>query len=97
MTDAVLEDHRTAPIDGKLKAMLTFIEKLNRAPAEIGRADMQAVLATGVTRQAVRDALDVAALFETITRLADAFGFAIPDEAAFAASASSLVRFGYRL
>jgi hypothetical protein len=37
------------------------------------------------------------AMFQFITRCADAFRFAIPPDAAFLASAKSLLRFGYTL
>lgn len=95
--EAVLADYRTAPIDEKLRAMLGFLEKLGRAPGEVSGDDMKAVLAAGVTPAAVREALHVAAMFEMINRLADSFGFAVPDDAGFDASAKSLLRFGYKL
>jgi hypothetical protein len=50
-----------------------------------------------VSEQAFLDALYVQAMFQFITRCADAFRFHIPGEAGFQASARSLLRFGYRL
>ena len=93
----MLADYRTAPIDEKLRAMLGFIEKLNLLPSEVRGEDLQPVLAAGVTPQGVRDALYVVAMFSLITRFADAFGFAIPNEAGFEASGRSLLKFGYEL
>ena len=50
------------------------------------------MFAAGVTPQGARDALFIAAIFNAIDRLADAFGFAIPDEAGFEARAKALLR-----
>jgi alkylhydroperoxidase family enzyme len=77
--------------------MLGFIEKLNRDPASVGPSDAEAVLKAGVTEKAFRDALYVVAMFELINRLADAFGFAIPDASDFEQTAGKLLRFGYAL
>ena len=84
-------------MDEKLRAMLTFIEKLCETPSATGPDDLAPVLATGVTSDGVREALYVVGMFSLITRLADAFGFAIPDDAAFEKSGKSLVKFGYEL
>ena len=93
----MLKDYRTAPIDEKLRAMLGFIEKVTLLPTEVKGEDLRPVLAAGVTPRGVEDALFVMAMFSTITRCADAFGFAIPDEKGFEASGKSLLRFGYEL
>jgi alkylhydroperoxidase family enzyme len=84
-------------VDEKLRAMLDFLEKLTREPAAIGPADAKRVLAAGVSERAFVDALYVQAMFQFITRCADAFAFEIPPDAAFRASAKSLLRFGYKL
>ncbi|HEY8039001.1 MAG TPA: hypothetical protein VIF15_04375 [Polyangiaceae bacterium] len=97
VTQAVLADYRTAPIDEKLRAALALLEKVTRAPEALGPDDVRPVLARGVTRQGVKDALFVAAMFNAIDRLADAFRFEIPDDAAFAASAKMLLKMGYKL
>ena len=84
-------------MDEKLRAILAFLEKVTTAPADVVPADAEAVLAAGVTRQGVEDALYVSAMFATITRLADAFAFGITSDADFEASAKSLIEFGYKL
>ena len=81
----------------KLEAVLAFLEKLTLRPDEVEAADAQRVLEAGVSEQAFVDALYVQAMFQFITRCADAFRFHIPDEAGFQASAQSLLRFGYKL
>lgn len=67
MVDAVLDDYERAPIGEKLRATLHFLATLDPARA----------LAAGVSKQALRDAADVQAGFEMITRFADAIG-AVP-------------------
>ena len=77
--------------------MLGFLETLTLRPEDVGAADAQRVLDAGVSDQAFVDALYVQAMFQFITRCADAFRFHVPDDAGFQASARSLVRFGYTL
>ena len=55
------------------------------------------LLALGVTRQQVEDALMVAWAFNVITRLADTFEFHVGPRSAFDASAKFLLGRGYRL
>jgi alkylhydroperoxidase family enzyme len=95
--EAVLADYRTAPISDKLRATLAFLEKVTTAPDTLAPADARAVLDTGVTRQGVKDALHVAAMFNAINRLADAFDFEVGPPASFTSAAKTLLRFGYAL
>jgi alkylhydroperoxidase family enzyme len=71
----VLEDWRTAPIEEPLRAMLGYLEKVTRAPGEVGPEDADAVRAAGVSDAAIEDALGVCFGFNLIARLADAFEF----------------------
>jgi hypothetical protein len=57
---------------------------------------MRAVLAAGVSREQIEDALAVCYAFNTTNRLADAFGFAIPGPNGFASGAKYLLKRGYR-
>jgi hypothetical protein len=67
VVDAVLADYETAPIDERLRGALHFLATLDPSRA----------FDAGVTKQALRDAADVQAGFEMITRFADAIG-AVP-------------------
>lgn len=58
-------------------------------------ADARAVLDTGVSREALTEALHVMFLFNAYDRLADALGWEVPPEAAFRASAKFLLKRGY--
>jgi alkylhydroperoxidase family enzyme len=91
----VLDDYRTAPIDEKLRAMLGLLETFTLRPAELGPADVRAVLATGVTRDAIRDAFYVAFLFNTYDRLADTLGWELPDARYYSKAAQFLLKKGY--
>ncbi len=62
----MLHDYETAPIDEKLRGALHFLATTDPARA----------LAAGVSKHALRDAADVQAGFEMITRFADAIGAA---------------------
>src|SRR5215468_7149013 len=92
---AVLSNFETAPIDEKLRATLRMLRKLTREHA-VDTNDMRAVLAAGVSREQIEDALAVCFAFNTIARLADAFGFYMPGRKAFEAGAKYLLARGYR-
>jgi uncharacterized peroxidase-related enzyme len=92
---AVLADLDTAPIEDGLRAMLRLLDKLTREGA-VTPTDMRDVLAAGVTRQQIEDALAVATAFNVTNRLADAFGFEVLDAGGFAAGAKFLLKRGYQ-
>ena len=92
----VLADYRTAPIDGKLRAMLGLLETFTLCPEELSAHAVRAVLNAGVTREAVRDAFYVAFLFNTYDRLADTLGWELPDERYYAKAGQFLLKKGYR-
>jgi len=94
---AVLADYRTAPIDEKLRAMLGFLETFTQRPDELTAADVRAVLATGVSREAMRDAMYVAFLFNTYDRLADTLGWELPEEGYYGKAGKFLLKKGYGL
>ena len=92
---AVLSDFETATIEEPLRATLRMLCKLTREQA-VNAADMRAVLAAGVSREQIEDALAVCFSFNTTSRLADAFGFFLPGPKAFEAGAKYLLERGYR-
>ena len=55
------------------------------------------MLATGVTRDALEDAIVVAALFNMIVRLADGLGFDVPPYESFVVRAEAMLESGYAL
>ena len=94
----MLADVDSAPIGEPLRATLRLLRELTRQH-EVSAADMRAVLAAGVTREQIRDALAVCFAFNVIDRLADTFEFDVPaDPAAFAAGAKMLLsKRGYQM
>jgi alkylhydroperoxidase family enzyme len=80
-----------------LRATLGFLEQLTLRPGELTRADADAVIAAGVARDALVDAIHIAALFNMIDRLADSFGWFVPPDEAFAARAPAMLESGYVL
>jgi uncharacterized peroxidase-related enzyme len=92
---AVLANLETAPIEEPLRATLRMIRKLSREHS-VDADDMRAVLATGVSHEQIEDALAVCFAFNTMSRLADAFGFFLPGPKAFEAGAKYLLARGYR-
>lgn len=93
--DAVIENIATAPIDEKLRATLLVLAKVTRET--VTAQDLEGLLAIGVTRSQIKDALGVAWCFNVITRLADTFNFEVGSQASFDASAKSLLTRGYKL
>jgi uncharacterized peroxidase-related enzyme len=92
---AVLADIDAANVGEPLRVTLRMLRKLTREHA-VTADDLREVLAAGVSREQIEDALAVCFSFNTIARLADAFGFFVPDGAAFDAGAKYLLARGYR-
>jgi alkylhydroperoxidase family enzyme len=78
-----------------LRAALAFIEVLTQRPDELTGADAEAAYAAGVSRQALRDAATVSALFNMITRLADSLGWDVPSWDRTSARAPAMLEGGY--
>jgi alkylhydroperoxidase family enzyme len=91
----ILDDYRSAPIGDKLRAMLGLLETFTLRPEALGSDDVRAVLATGVSKEAIRDAYYVAFLFNTYDRLADTLGWELPADAHYAKSGQYLLKNGY--
>ncbi len=84
-------------MDGRIRATLGFLETLTLRPGELTSDDADAVVAAGVSTDALVDAIHVAALFNMIDRLADSFGWDVPPFAAFRERAADMLGRGYAL
>jgi uncharacterized peroxidase-related enzyme len=93
--ESVLSDFARAPISDELKATLKFLHVLTTRPADVTAEDARAVLGAGVSREALTDAVAVASVFATVTRYANALGFAIPTDDQFTRAAGMLLKRGY--
>jgi alkylhydroperoxidase family enzyme len=78
-----------------VRAALAFIETLTLRPDELTAADAEAAFTAGVSREALRDAAAVCALFNMIVRLADSFGWRVPEWDAMLARAPMMLERGY--
>lgn len=96
LVEAVLADVDAAPISGKLKATLHLLRKVSKQET-VTVDDMKTVLAAGVTKAQIEDALAVCFAFNVITRLADAFEFEVGPRATFDGGARHLLKRGYSL
>ena len=92
----MLEDYERAPISDKLRATLDFLKKLTLTPEALGADDARRVLALGVSKAALADAIYVGSMFNIYDRLADTMGWHVPTEAAFDVGAKRLLSRGYR-
>jgi uncharacterized peroxidase-related enzyme len=90
---AVLADLETAPIEEPLRATLRMLRKLTREHA-VDADDMRAVLAAGVSREQIEDALAVCFVFNTVDRLSRTFGWVVSGPKAFKAGAKFLLARG---
>ena len=94
----MLDDYLTAPIDEKLRLTLGLLKKMTLDHANLGPEDVRVVLKSGVTKEAIEDALEVAFLFNIYDRLADTMGWDVPDRhrGYYQVAAKRLLSQGYR-
>lgn len=93
--DGALLEFRAAPISNGLKATLAFLDKMTLRPQDLTPEDARTVLRSGVTAEALTDAVAVATLFNIITRYADALDFALPTADEFDRAGDVLLKRGY--
>ena len=98
MVRQVLDDFESAPISDRLRATLRLLRKMTLEPGAIAADDMRAVLAAGVSKEAIKDALEVAFLFNIYDRLADTMGWDVPAETSgyYQVASKRLLTRGYR-
>ena len=94
----MLDNFQTAPIDDRLRATLRFLEKMTLQPDALTPDDARAVIATGVGKDALTEAIHVAYLFNIYDRLADTMGWHVPDpsQGYYQVAAQRLLKHGYR-
>jgi uncharacterized peroxidase-related enzyme len=95
LVDAVLADYRSAPISELLKSALAFLEIMTQRPVELSVEHARAALHSGVTAQALEDAIAVGTLFNIITRYANALNFTVPSTKELDRAAGMLLKRGY--
>ena len=93
--DQALSDFHTAPIPDRLKSALAFLEVMTLRPGKLKAEHAKAALNAGVSPEALTDAIAVGALFNIVTRYADALDFAMPTSNEFERAADMLLKRGY--
>ena len=94
--DATLSDFRTAPISEGLKAALIFLKIMTLRPMELTPEHANAVIRAGVSAEGLKDAIAVGAIFNIVTRYADALEFLLPTAYEFERAANMLLKRGYQ-
>jgi alkylhydroperoxidase family enzyme len=94
--DAALADYHAASISQGLKVTLEFLEAMTFRPTELTSKRVKAVLEAGVSVEALKDAIAVGAVFNIVTRYANALDFAVPTADEFDRAATMLLKRGYR-
>lgn len=81
-----------------MRATLGLLKKMTLEPENLGPDDVRRVLALGVSRRAIEDAMHVAFLFNVYDRLADAMSWDVPAEGSgfWQTSAKRLLSRGYK-
>jgi len=96
--ERVLAKDPDAPIDGRVRATLTLLEKMTKTPQALAPEDVRVVMRAGVSKNAIAEALEVAFLFNIYDRLADAMDWDVPDTRGgfYRFAARRLLTRGYR-
>jgi uncharacterized peroxidase-related enzyme len=74
LVTAVIRNIDTAPIGDADKALLRFVERVNRESPHIQRSDIEALYTHGWNDEAIYDAITVCAMFNFFNRWIDAAG-----------------------
>jgi uncharacterized peroxidase-related enzyme len=96
LTSAVVADWCTAEVDDRVRATLGLLEKLTLTPEKVQPRDVRALLDAGVSPAAVRDAVYICAVFNTINRVADSLDFELPTRDQLKFASKMLLTVGYR-
>jgi uncharacterized peroxidase-related enzyme len=94
VVEETLESCEDAPSDA-MRATLSFLEKLTLVPWSIAGEDVELAVQSGVSPQALREAVEVASAFNVINRIGNALGWEQQSEDSLNASAQALVDRGY--
>ena len=75
LLDCLLENLDTAPIDARLRALLTFVRKLALTPSAMSQVDVDTVFQAGWDEQALHSAIVITARAAFMQRLVEGHGF----------------------
>jgi alkylhydroperoxidase family enzyme len=95
LVDAVVRDHRTAPIPEKEKALFDYVLAANASRGVVDRSHVESAREAGWTDGALYDAATVVALFNFYNRWIDATGVHDMPAAAYDMSGKRMKDRGY--
>lgn len=75
--EALAGDWRQAEVSSRLRAILTFAEKLTLAPREMRREDLDPLRGIGLDDRGILEVVEVTAYFNFVNRLADGLGVSL--------------------
>lgn len=91
----MLADPANADVRVEVKVALELLRKMTLEPDQFGAGDIAAARSAGLSDEAILDAAEVCAMFNTIDRIADAVSFEVLTPEGFADGAQKLRKFGY--
>ena len=74
IVEAILRDHKEAPLEPADRAMLDYAIKLTLTPADVSSQDVDALRREGFDDAAIHDIAQVTGLLNYYNRLADGLG-----------------------
>jgi uncharacterized peroxidase-related enzyme len=74
LANAIKRDWRSAQLDAADQAMLGYVEKLTKTPAQVQREDVEALRQAGFEEVAILQINLIASWFNYINRVADGLG-----------------------
>ena len=95
LVDAVVRDHRSAPISAKERALFDYVVAANESRGTVDVTHVERARALGWSDAALYDAATVVALFNFYNRWIDATGVHDMPAAAYAMSGERLAARGY--
>ncbi len=79
LLERIESDWRSAGLDPRRAAMLTYVEKLTLSPASVGAADVEGLRSVGFADADVLAIVEVAAYYAYANRIADGLGIQLED------------------
>jgi len=77
---AIDRDYRSAGLDPRRLAMLTYVEKLTREPGAMIREDVEHLRQAGFSDRDILEVVEVAAYYAYANRIADGLGIELEDD-----------------
>jgi uncharacterized peroxidase-related enzyme len=75
LADAIADDHTSAPLEQRVRAMLDYARKLTLHPTAMSEADVDRLRAAGWTDEDVMDIAEVTGMFNLTNRMASGLGW----------------------